>query len=445
MNENANETVKDTAGTGEKGANVFGSRNFRLVFFGALVSELGAALYSFAVSFYILEISGNNAFLQGLYLALCGVMLLLFTPIGGVLGDRFNKAKIMFLCDYAKGGVILLATLLMLVFPGSAAHIVILFAVGILGNAVSGVFSPASAALLPSIVEEDRLQQANAYFSMKSAFLSIFGVVLAGVLYAALNVVALFLLVGVCYVLSGVSEMFIRYTHVPKGEKLTLRLALGDMREGLVYLRARKAIMALMVAILFVNFFISPLGANFIPYFIKTDVARAPGYLFDRFLTPELWTSVFEVLIGVSSLLGSVILSAKAQEEKCGHKVALRLCGMAVIMLGLTLSYWLLADRGESLNAFLLAFCAGCLFVGFLVVSVNIPVSTALMRITDKDMLSKVSSIISIASQGLVPIASVLAGLVLQYLGSTPLLLFCSVGFTASALFALFNKQIREI
>ena len=48
--------------------NVFFSSNFRLVFLGALVSELGALLYNFAVSFYILEISNNNAFLQGLYL-----------------------------------------------------------------------------------------------------------------------------------------------------------------------------------------------------------------------------------------------------------------------------------------------------------------------------------------------------------------------------------------
>ena len=437
-----NEAANDAA---VKSENVFKSRNFRLVFFGALVSELGASLYSFAVSFYILEISGNNAFLQGLYLALCGVMLLFFTPIGGVLGDRFNKAKIMFLCDYIKGGVILLATLLMLVFPGSKAHIAILFAVGILGNAVGGIFSPASNALLPSIVAEDRLQQANSYFTMKSAFLSIFGVVLAGVLYAALPVVTLFLVVGVCYVLSGVSEMFIRYTHVPSSEKLTVRLALGDMKAGFTYLRAKKAIMALTVAILFVNFFIAPLGGNFIPYFIKTDVALAPGYLFDRFLTPELWTSVFEVLIGISSLVGSILLSAKAQEEKCGHKVAIRLCGMAVIMLGLTLSYWLLADRGGSLNAFLLTFCAGCLFVGFLIVSINIPVSTTLMRITDRDMLSKVTSILSIFSQGLIPIASVLAGVMLQCFGSTPLLLFCSLGFTASALYALFSKHIKEL
>ena len=164
-----------------QGTNVFLNRNYRLVFFGALVSELGAILYSFAVSFYILEITDNNAFLQGLYLALCGGMLLLATPVGGVLGDRFNKAKIMFLCDYMKGGIIVLATVLMLLFRSSDAHVLILFAVGILGNAVSGVFSPAAGALLPHIVAEEKLQQANAYFSIKSSLQSILGVVLAGI------------------------------------------------------------------------------------------------------------------------------------------------------------------------------------------------------------------------------------------------------------------------
>ena len=62
--------------TNDKDRNVFLNRNYRLVFLGALVSELGALLYSFAVSFYILSISGNSAFLQGLYLALCGVAML---------------------------------------------------------------------------------------------------------------------------------------------------------------------------------------------------------------------------------------------------------------------------------------------------------------------------------------------------------------------------------
>ena len=175
-----------------KAANVFRNKNYRLVFLGALVSELGALLYNFAVGFYILEISGNNAFLQGLYLALCGVALLLFTPVGGVLGDRVNKAKIMYVCDYIKGGMIVLATVFMMLCRSSTAHIVILFVLGILGNVISGIFTPAAGVMLPSIVEQQQLQQANAYFSIKSSMESILGVVLAGILYAVLPLNVLF-------------------------------------------------------------------------------------------------------------------------------------------------------------------------------------------------------------------------------------------------------------
>ena len=425
--------------------NVFSVRNFRLVFFGALVSELGAVLYSFAVSFYILEISGNNAFLQGLYLALCGVTLLLFTPIGGVLGDRKNKAKIMFVCDYIKGGMILLATLLMLSVPEKSAHIRILFVIGMAGNAVSGIFNPASAALLPFIVEERQLQQANAYFSVKSALQSIFGIVLAGILYAALPVHLLFALVGACYVLSGVSEMFIRYEHRPKEEKLSVRVAFCDMREGILYLKSQKPILAIMAAALFINFFIAPVGGNFIPYFVRTDIARSPGYLLERILTPELWSSVFGMLIGLSSLVGSVILSTRAQDEKCGHKTALRLCAMAGVMIALTVGYGYLVAHGVSLNAFLVLFCLGCLLIGLLLSFVNIPLNTVLMRVVEKDKLGKVSSIISMISQGLTPIASVLAGAVIQLFGSAVLLAVCSAGFTLTALFLLLNKQARKI
>ena len=428
-----------------KTGNVFLNRNYRLVFFGALVSELGAVLYSFAVGFYLLEISDNNAVLQGSYLALCGVTLLLVTPLGGVLGDRRHKAKIMFVCDYLRGGGILLATLGLLVLPESRAQIVILFVAGILGNAIGGIFSPAAGALLPHIVEEEQLQQANAYFSMRSALQSILGVVLAGVLYALLPIALLFVVVGVCYVLSGVSEMFIRYEHKVSDEKMTLRLVLTDMRDGLRYLNTQRAILAIMAGALFINFFFSPVASNFVPYFIKTDVAGAPGYLFDRLLTPELWSSVFSVLIALSSLVAAGILSARPQADKCGYKVALRIGAMSCVMIALALGYWLLVARGVSLNAFLLLFALGCVLVGFLVSMINIPMNTAMMRVVDKGMLSKVSSIISVLSQGLVPISSVLAGLVLQYLGSAWLLAGGALGLTVTSLVLLGSRHIREI
>ena len=429
----------------DNGKNVFAGRNFRLVFFGALVSELGALLYSFAVSFYILEISNNNAFLQGLYLALCGVAMLVLTPVGGVLGDRFNKARIMYVCDYLKGGSIILATVLMLLFREPDAHIVILFVLGIVGNAVSGIFNPAANALLPRIVDEDKLQQANSYFTIKSSLESILGIILAGILYAALPIYTLFFFVGACFVASGLSEMFIRYDHTPSKEQLTLKLAFRDMRDGLVYLKAKKAILALMGAILFINFFFSPVTGNFLPYFIKTDLAGAPSYLFHDVLTPELWSSVVSVCFGISSLAGAAILSATRQPEKCGHKVAVRICLLAVVMILWTLCYWYFVDCGVSINAFLIALCAGTLVMGFLISYVNIPVSTAIMRVVDKDMLSKVTSITSIGSQGMVPIASVLAGVIIQSLGSTPLLIFCSVGFGLTAILMLVNKPIKEL
>ena len=425
--------------------NVFTNRNYRLVFFGALVSNVGALLYSFAVSFYILEITNNNAFLQGLYLALCGAVNLIFTPIGGILGDRFHKGKIMFVCDYLKGGVILLATASMLMFRTPTAHLIILFAVGILGNAIGGIFSPASGALLPHIVEEQQLQQANSYFSIMQSLQSIVGVVLAGVLYATLPIHLLFFIVGVCYVLSGVSEMFIRYAHERKEGKLTIRSALSDFGEGLRYIKAQKALLAMMAAILFINFFFSPVASNFIPYFIKTDLANAEHYLFDSMLKPELWSSVLEVLIGVSSMIGALILSAKAQKEKVGWSVSWWLFGMAVNLALMTAGYWIFVARGVSINAFLILMAIGCLFIGFDVVQINIPTSTVIMRIVDKTMLSKVNSVISISSQGLIPIASVLAGAILQGFGSTALLLMCTVGFLITALSMLFNRRVREI
>ena len=184
---------------------------------------------------------------------------------------------------------------------------------------------------------------------------------------------------------------------------------------------------------------------HFIPYFIKTDLAAAPGYLFDSFLTPELWSSVFSVCIGASSLIGAAILSTRKQEEKCGLKVAKRLCVFSGAMIALTLGYWLLVDAGAFLNGFLLMFSAGCLLLGFLLSFINIPLSTTIQTRVEKDKLSKVGSLLSIGSQGMIPIASVLAGAALQAFGSSVLLLLCAVGFTVTAILMLMNKNVRTI
>ena len=85
------------------------------------------------------------------------------------MGDRFSKARIMYVCDYLKGGLIILATVLMLLFSEPRAHLTVLFVLGIAGNAVSGIFTPAANSLFPHILKEEQLQQANSYFTIKSS------------------------------------------------------------------------------------------------------------------------------------------------------------------------------------------------------------------------------------------------------------------------------------
>ena len=428
-----------------KTMNVFSSRNFQLLFLEGLISEIGYALYSFAVSFYILELSGNNAFIQGLFVGVCSAAMLIAMPFGGVLGDRNSKVRIMTACDLIRGALLMAAAVFMIVTKDQKANLIVLFAVGIAGNILTGIFGPASSGLLPYVVDEDRLQQATSYTTIRSSLTAIIGVAVAGVLYAALPLPVLFLIMGVCYIISGISVMFIRCEEQVSEDRLTLKLFFSDMKDGLDYLRTQKALMILMAAVVFINFFFVPIGSNFMPYFIKTDIGGADSYLFDDLITPEMWSSVFSMLMGVSALVSSVILSAGKQREKCGRSTAKTLGMIGVFMMALTAAYWVLVGRGVSLNAFIIFMCIGCVFLDAAIIFINIPISTVLMRVVDRDKLSKVSSITSTISQCMVPVSSVIAGIVLQKLGITPLLIMCAAGFSATAVMLMRSREIDDI
>ena len=424
--------------------NVFHNRNFALVFIGALVSELGAMIFTFAISFYILRISNNNAFLQGLYLSVCSIAALLSMPVGGVMGDRYDKVKIMYISDFIIGFSILIAAGLLLLTE-EKNHILILFVLGILRNIVGGIFSPASSALIPVIVNDDQLMQANSYLAIKSSFTGIAGIILAGILYGALSVPVLFIVTALTYIASAISETMVKVSLSVSEEKMSLQLFFKDMKDGLDYLKAQRALLALLTAIIFINFFAAPISSNFMPYFVSTDLTSTSSYLFDHVLTPEMWSSVLNGCAGIGSLIGAVLLSNSKTIEKCGKAVSERLFVESLLILLLSSVYYICVDRQHSINIFLIIMSLGLLLNGILLTYINIPLNTLTMRIVDKESLSKVTSIISVGSQAMVPIASVLAGTLLDQFGSSILLFFCSFGLVAVALSLLFNKQVKEL
>ena len=80
-----------------------------------------------------------------------------------------------------------------------------------------------------------------------------------------------------------------------------------------------------------------------------------------------------------------------------------------------------------------------------LLVTINIPASTKLMSMVDKDKLGKVNSLTDIGSQGLIPLSNLLGGIVISFLGTSALLIACTVGFALTTAFIVFNKYINQL
>ena len=425
--------------------NVFTNKNFVLAFLGAFVSNMGNILYSFAVSFYILALTGNNALIQGLYLATGGITFTLVVLFGGVISDRFHKGKIMSICDYIKGAVIILTTiLLMTVITGNTGKVIALFALAVVSNFIAAIFSPASGSLLPHIVPQESYQQAQSYYATMNSFQAILGIVLAGILYSTIPVNVLFLIVGGCYVLSGVSEMFIKYNYVKPEEKLTIRTALNDIGIAFKYLVSLKPILFLLIAILFVNFFFSPIDSNFLPYFIATDVTNS-DYLFNNVLSPEMWSSIVAVAISLGSIIFAIILSTKKQKEFIAKGLRISFIAVSLLFVAITVLYVLYANGVYHINVFLISFVTLCFILGMLLVTINVPASTKMISMVDKDKLGKVNSLVDIGSQGLIPLANLLGGLIISSLGTSALLIGCTIGFVLITIFIAVCKQIGRL
>lgn len=427
--------------------NVFKNKNYTLVFLGALVSNVAALFYSFAVSFYILKITGNNALIQGLYLGVGGITFCVVTLFGGVVADRFNKAKIMYICDYLKGGIIIGFTfLLMFAIKSTEWKVAALFIVTVLLNAIAGLFSPASSALLPQIVEEHQFQQAQSYFSILNSFQSIIGVILAGVLYTLIPINVLFFIVGGCYILSAISEMFIKYTSQfeKRNEKLTMKAVFGDIKDGFVYLKSIKALLVLLICILFINFFFSPLFDNFPAYFVATDITGS-NYFFHESMAPEMWSSFFSVAVAVGSLIAGIVMSIVKQAEKCNRIVRWAMIVVSSLVILLVVAYALFANNIININALLISMMVILLLIGASTILINVPSSAAMMKIVQKDKFGKVTSVVNIGSQGLIPLSMFLGGIAITYTSSLGLLIICASGLLITSLVLFFAKSVRTI
>jgi hypothetical protein len=139
------------------GLGVLHERDFRLLFTGQVVSQLGDSITPVALAFAILDLTGRAADL-GYVFAARSVPLVGFLLIGGVFADRLPRRAVMIGADLIRLGT--QGTTAVLLISGHAQiwQVAVLQAVHGMATAF---FNPAATGLTPQVVSPERLQDAN--------------------------------------------------------------------------------------------------------------------------------------------------------------------------------------------------------------------------------------------------------------------------------------------
>lgn len=377
-------------------------RNFSLLFAGNFVSRIGSTFYNFAVGWFILTLTASPL-MMGLYIALGGIVELIASPLAGVFIDRLNKVRILYVTDFIRGLTVLIGGALIFSVQSDSQLILLLYGVTVILALNNALFFPANSTLIPEIVADQQLTQANAFFSLINSFQTIIGILLAGLLYGLLGIELIFIINGISFILSAISEMFIR-THYEKPTSTQKPSFRHDFKEGVRYIRDKTGLLPFVTAVLFLNFAFAPFFANALPY------------LYNLALNQEaLQLAIANIIFSSGMVVGGLLVGA------LGVKITVANSMKRGLVLTIFMGFWLSVIMILAVNtrfsymAFSIIFLPSLFILAISNMFVNIPFGTGLARAIQPEVRGRVFAIVNTLTAGLIPISYLLAGLVLEY------------------------------
>lgn len=338
---------------------VLGNRNFFLLWAGQGVSELGVGISNIALSLLITDITGS-ASAVGLLFIILTIPSVLVGPWAGVLVDRWNKKAIIIGADIIRGFLAIGMAL--------TTDLVWLYLLALASGLVSVFFSPAIKTAVPRLVDREDLVTANALSSATYYLSRMAGPALGGLLIASFGLGSAFVVNGVSYLVSALSEAWIAVpVSEQEGQANTPGSFVRDFREGWNYIRSNVAVM--FVIIFFAVTALPPMGA----YGLLSVVLLRNVFAYSSKMYGLLMT-----INGVGLVLGTFWMGKWGRNFR---ELQLVVWGMAVLgltMLGLSFGH-----------VFLLA-AVMMLACGFISTVVNIAYGTYLQLAVDDDKRGRV-------------------------------------------------------
>ena len=428
---------------------LFQNRNFVLLYLGRLVSDFGNVFYNFAIGWYVLSLTGSSG-QAGLYMSFGAIIFFILTPFAGVLADRWNRVKIVYLTDFIRGSTILLTGLLIMTnvsfsfewggipyvlnFADTSLKLTILYINAFIFSVNGALFAPAISSLMPFIVKQDELQQGNSLFSAMGSIVNIIGSLSGAILYSLFGVGWIFVMTGISYVLSAISETFITtHTKSTHDTPLSLKSTFVDLGKGFKFLFGNKALARFAMVAVIINFVAAPLFAIGTPYLYNQILQVEPVYF-----------SSIGVAASVGSIVMSIIFSMLKQKEKVYTYLRNGVTMWVPMLLIQSVLVWSVVN-GHIPFIWYFGISLGLAVIdGLIGVFVNTPINVAFQKYVPREMLGRVNSMLNTVVSGLMPISVALGGLFLDYRPVYELYWVATVGFLIAVVILWRSKAIRE-
>jgi len=368
-------------------ASVAAAAPFATYLAASSLTLFGDSLFEMAVIWHIMEATGSAAVVGGIAAAI-QLPVVLSAAFAGVLADRWSRKKLIVFSKVARGSVVASVFLFYRLGVLTPWH---LLAVGVLDSFIQVLGGAASTAVIPNLVDRERVMTANSWLEGIRTGTPIAAQGLAGLIIAATGIAGAAGITSTLFLAgAGLFALIadVRYGGGgSKGRRLTGRVFAVEFWNGLRQALRSRAVRWLMLVGLVTNLLIAGPIFVLMPFYASTVLeAGASGY------------GYMKAAMTVGSLIGALVVGRFGRRMTVGAWL-----GVGIGVLGALLA-------SLSFSPSLWVACILWAVVGICLPIVNIPVFTALQLSTPDDRRARTMTVFMTLAGASTPASLALVG-----------------------------------
>ncbi len=380
-------------------------RNYRLFFFGQLVSVAGTWMQSVAQSFLVLDLTHSGTQL-GLTSAARFLPMFLFGPIGGVFADRMDRKRVLYLTQSLSG---LLAAVFAVTVATHSIRLWVVYLLAIALGFVNVFDNPARQSFISEMVSAQDLPNAVTLNSVAMNMARVFGAALGGVIAAAIGLALCFACNALSFAAVLVSLAAMRTSELFPAKRITRQKR--QVRQGLRYVRSTPELLIPLVMIAVIGTLAWEFQVTLPLMASKVFHGGAASY------------GVMASVMGGGAVVGGLISAARSRPRT--RALCLAAVGWGIAILA--------AAAAPSMALELTAL----VFVGYGSITFNSLAKTTLQLAAKPEMRGRVMALWALAWLGSTPVGGPIVGWVGQETGARWALVIGGVAALACGVLAL--------